>query len=149
MRILLQRVTSASVSVAGETIGRCGPGLLLLVGIGKSDTEITIDAMIQKVIHLRIFADDSGRMNRSLLDCGGAVLAVSQFTLYADCRKGRRPSFIEAADPETGFHLFDSFVVKLRTFVGQVEAGRFGAMMQVQLVNDGPVTIWLDSESSL
>lgn len=146
MRILLQRVKSASVSVAGETIGRTGPGLLLLVGIGKTDTEATLDAMIYKVLYLRIFADELGKMNLSLLDTGGGILAVSQFTLYADCRKGRRPSFIEAADPETGSRLFECFVAKLGTHVSHVETGRFGAMMDVELVNDGPVTIWLDSD---
>lgn len=145
MRILLQRVKSASVRVDGETIGRTGPGLLLLVGIGKTDTEATLEAMIHKVIYLRIFGDESDKMNLSLLDTGGGILAVSQFTLYADCRKGRRPSFIDAADPQTGSRLFDLFVSKLLTHISHVETGRFGAMMDVELVNDGPVTIWLDS----
>jgi len=145
MRILLQRVREAKVTVNGETVGQIGSGLLLLVGIGHEDSEATLAPMAQKVIQLRIFADEEGKMNRSLLDSGGEILAVSQFTLHADCREGRRPSFIRAAPPETGARLFDQFVESLRAQNVRVETGRFGAMMDVHLINDGPVTIWLDS----
>lgn len=159
MRVLIQRVKQASVTVDGEIVGRIGPaaagasdassGLLLFVGIGLGDTEALIEPMAQKIVHLRIFADEAGKMNRSLLEIGGEVLAVSQFTLYADCRKGRRPSFVGAAEPEQGRFLFDRFVESLRASGLRVETGRFGAMMDVQLVNDGPVTIWLDSSELL
>lgn len=145
MRVLLQRVTEAGVEVAGETVGEIGPGLLLLVGVGRGDDLATVRAMVGKIVNLRIFADDEGKMNRSLLDTGGEALAVSQFTLHADCRKGRRPNFIAAAPPAEGEMLFNQFVAELRAAVPRVETGRFGAMMRVRLVNDGPVTIWLDS----
>ncbi len=150
MRVLLQRVKEARVTVAGKIVGQIGKvapgGLLALVGIGKSDTEADLDPMVRKILNLRIFEDNEGKMNRSLLDIGGEILAVSQFTLYADCRKGRRPSFIGAADPESGRELFDQWVEKLRAAGTHVETGEFGAMMEVSLINDGPVTIWLDSE---
>lgn len=149
MRVLLQRVAGARVDVEGETIGEIGAGLLLLVGIGREDDASVVAPMAGKIVNLRVFPDDEGRMNRSLSETGGAVLAVSQFTLHADCRKGRRPNFLAAAPPAEGEALFDAFVTELRSLVPRVETGRFGAMMQVHLVNDGPVTIWLDSEEIL
>lgn len=152
MRILLQRVREARVTVAGETVGEIGgengpAGLLLLVGIAAGDTPEVLQAMARKVVNLRIFGDEEEKMNLSLLDTGGEALAVSQFTLYADCRKGRRPSFTGAASPETGERLFNQFVEILRQQGPGVETGRFGAMMDVHLINDGPVTVWLDSET--
>lgn len=157
MRILIQRVSEARVTVGGEVVGeiaardgRSGPvGLALLVGVGGEDTEAVLEPMARKVVNLRIFPDEDGKMNRSLLDAGGEILAVSQFTLYADCRKGRRPSFLGAAPPELGERLFNGFVDVLRAHGPRVATGRFGAMMDVALVNHGPVTIWLDSEQSL
>lgn len=157
MRILIQRVSEARVTVGGEVVGeiavrdgRSGPvGLALLVGVGGEDTEAVLEPMARKVVNLRIFPDENGKMNRSLLDAGGEILAVSQFTLYADCRKGRRPSFLGAAPPELGERLFNGFVDVLRAHGPRVATGRFGAMMDVALVNHGPVTIWLDSEQSL
>ncbi len=146
MRVLVQRVRSASVVVEEETIGAIDAGLLLLVGIGQEDAEATLGPMAQKIVNLRILADEAGKMNRSLLEAGGAILAVSQFTLHADCRKGRRPNFLQAAPPETAARLFDRFVEILRAAGVRVATGRFGAMMDVHLVNDGPVTIWLNSE---
>jgi D-tyrosyl-tRNA(Tyr) deacylase len=147
MRVLLQRVSQASVEVAGETVGQCGAGLLLLVGIGPDDDQATLLRMADKLLNLRIFPDDAGKMNLSLLDVEGQILAVSQFTLFADSRKGRRPSFVGAAPPEQASAMFDEFVALLKQGgAGKVETGRFGAHMEVSLVNDGPVTIWLDSE---
>ncbi len=143
MRIVLQRVKEASVTV-GERISEIGPGLLLLVGIAHGDGEAEANWLADKVAGLRIMGDEEGKMNRSVKDIGGAVLAVSQFTLLADTRKGRRPSFVGAAPPEEAARLFDYFCERLRTAgVGPVETGRFGAMMDVALVNDGPVTIVL------
>lgn len=152
MRVLLQRVQNASVTVEGRAVGAIGPGLLLLVGIGQEDARdggAALEPMAGKVVNLRIMADDEGRMNRSLLETGGAILAVSQFTLHADTRRGRRPSFTDAAAPETGRAMFERFIEALRAHGPRVESGEFGAMMQVALVNDGPVTIWLDSETLL
>lgn len=148
MRILIQRVTSANVVVDNATTGAIGPGLLLLVGITHSDTEAAEDRMADKIVKLRIFSDDAGLMNRSVVDVGGEVLAVSQFTLYADARKGNRPSYTDAARPEQASPAFDRFVGKLAARLGKpVATGVFGADMKVSLVNDGPVTIWLDSET--
>lgn len=148
MRILIQRVTSANVVVDNATTGAIGPGLLVLVGITHSDTEAAEDRMVDKIVKLRIFSDDAGLMNRSVLDVGGEVLAVSQFTLYADARKGNRPSYTDAARPEQASPAFDRFVGKLAARLGKpVATGVFGADMKVSLVNDGPVTIWLDSET--
>ena len=145
MRIVLQRVTHASVAVGGEIISQIGPGLLLLVGVAKGDTEAEADWLAEKVAGLRILADDDGKMNRSVRDVGGSVLAVSQFTLLADVRKGKRPSFVGAAPPEEASPLFDYFCEKLRSAgIARVETGSFGAMMDVSLVNDGPVTIVLE-----
>jgi D-tyrosyl-tRNA(Tyr) deacylase len=145
MRIVLQRVKEASVTVGGDRISAIGPGLLLLVGVAHGDGEPEADWLAEKVAGLRIMADEEGKMNRSVKDMGGAVLAVSQFTLLADTRKGRRPSFVGAAPPEEATRLFDYFCGRLRAAgVEQVETGRFGAMMDVALVNDGPVTIVLE-----
>ncbi len=144
MRVLLQRVSEASVSVAGQEIGRCGNGLLLLIGIKAGDSSAEVHYLAEKCLQLRIFADAEGKMNRSLLDIGGEILAISQFTLYADTRKGRRPSFIEAAAPEISEPLYELFVQELRAAGVRVATGQFGAEMAVSLVNDGPVTILLE-----
>lgn len=146
MRVLIQRVSSASVEVDGNVIGEIGSGLLLLVGVGREDDASVLDPMLSKVLNLRIFNDEAGKMNLSVMDVGGELLVVSQFTLHADCRKGRRPSFVKAAPPDEGRTLFDRFVTLARSQVKKVETGQFGAHMNVSLVNDGPVTIWLDSE---
>lgn len=148
MRIVLQRVRAACVNVAEEQVGRIDHGLLLLVGIGKTDDERAIHYLANKVLNLRVFADEHGKMNRSLLDVSGGILAVSQFTLYGDTRKGRRPSFDQAALPDVAKRLFGAFVAKLKESPLQVETGRFGAEMQVELINDGPVTFILESPMS-
>jgi D-tyrosyl-tRNA(Tyr) deacylase len=145
LRIVLQRVTRASVRIDGETVGAIDGGLLLLVGVADGDDEATARRLAQKCAEMRIFADDEGRFNRSLLDISGAALVVSQFTLLADVRKGRRPSFTDAAAPEVASALVDAFADALREMGVRVESGRFGAHMEVELVNDGPVTIVLDS----
>jgi len=148
MRVLLQRVTAGRVTVQGQPTGEIGPGLVLLVGIGQGDTQNAADRLAQKVAALRIFSDDEGRFNHSLLDVGGAALVVSQFTLYADTRKGKRPSFAQAAPPEHARPLIDRFVSALRGLgIHPVATGTFGAHMTVEIHNDGPVTIWLDSET--
>jgi len=144
MRLVVQRVGRASVDVAGERIAEIGRGLLLLVGIASGDEDIDFRRAADKVVHLRIFQDDEGRMNRSVVDVGGRILAVSQFTLYGDTRKGRRPSFVGAAAPEVAKPLFDRFVDALRVEGVDVEVGRFGAKMAVELLNDGPVTLVID-----
>lgn len=145
MRVVLQRVTSASVTIEREVVGRIGRGFLLLVGFGPDDDEDALDWMADKLVGLRLFPDDEGRMNRSLEDVGGDLLAVSQFTLYGDTSRGRRPSFVGAAPPERAEALYERFVARLRERApGAVETGRFGAMMQVELVNDGPVTLILE-----
>ncbi len=147
MKALVQRVGSATVSVGGIPAGSIGRGLLVLAGFGRDDTEADLDWMASRLVNLRIFPDASGDMNLSLLDSGGDILAVSQFTLHADCSKGRRPSFMNARDPLEASALFDLFTQKLRAFGPSVPTGVFGAMMEVALVNDGPVTIMLDSPS--
>lgn len=147
MRVLLQRVTRAEVSVDGAVKGSIGPGLLILVGVGPDDSEETAKALAAKSVDLRIFRDDEGRTNRSLADTGGAVLVVSQFTLYGDTRKGRRPSFIYAAKPDLAAQLVEVFAVAIEERGISVGRGEFGAEMEVELVNDGPMTIWLDSEA--
>ncbi|MEQ1597048.1 MAG: D-aminoacyl-tRNA deacylase [Casimicrobium sp.] len=148
MRVLIQRVTSATVTVDGNITGEICGGLLLLVGITHADTEAIEDRMADKIVKLRIFSDEQGLMNKSLLDTGGALLAVSQFTLFADAKKGNRPSYTDAARPEQASPAFDRFVAKLATRIGRpVPTGVFGADMKVSLINDGPVTIWLDSEA--
>jgi D-aminoacyl-tRNA deacylase len=145
MRIVLQRVREASVTVGGEVISEIGPGLLLLVGVAHADAEAEADWLAEKISGLRIMRDDEGKMNLSVSDTGGAVLAVSQFTLLADTRKGKRPSFVGAAPPAEAERLFDYFCERLREAgVDRVEKGTFGAMMDVALVNDGPVTIVLE-----
>jgi D-tyrosyl-tRNA(Tyr) deacylase len=144
VRVLVQRVSSASVTIGGSVTGSIGRGLLLLVGFRVDDVETSLDWMTDKVCGLRIFADDEGKMNRSVEDVGGALLVVSQFTLYGDSAKGKRPSFIDAARPETAIPLYEKFISLLRARGPRVETGQFGADMQVALVNDGPVTIWLE-----
>lgn len=146
MRAVLQRVTRASVTVDGEIVGQIGRGFLILLGIGQGDGEAEVKALVEKIVNLRVFPDDEGKMNRSLLDSGGAALVVSQFTLYADVRKGRRPSFIDAAPPALAEPLVARFMAALAADGIHVEGGVFGAHMDVALLNDGPVTIWLDSE---
>ena len=145
MRALLQRVAGADVRVDGEVVGATGPGLVVLLGVGRGDEEATADGLAQRVVELRIFADDEGRTNRSLLDVGGGALVVSQFTLYADTRRGRRPGFTDAAPPDVAERLYERFCERLEAAGVAVGRGRFGASMQVALVNDGPFTIWLDT----
>ena len=141
MRAVVQRVSEARVTVAGETVGEIGRGLLVLLGVGHEDEPAGIVALAGKIARLRIFADDAGQMNRSVIDTGGSVLAVSQFTLLADTRKGNRPSFVAAAPPERAEPLYEAFVDALRALGVEVATGRFGRSMEVALVNDGPVTI--------
>ena len=145
MRAVVQRVTSARVIVDGSVSGKIAAGLLVLVAVGGEDTAATASVMAEKVTNLRIFNDEQGKMNRSVLDVGGAILAVSQFTLYGDARGQRRPSFIQAAPPEQGKALYEEFVGALQTLGVHVETGVFQTHMSVELVNDGPVTILLDS----
>lgn len=145
MRVLLQRVSRAAVNVEGTVRGSIGPGLMALVGVGPDDDAAVAEAMAAKSVDLRIFRDADGRTNRSLLDTGGAMLVVSQFTLYGDTRKGRRPSFIYAAKPDMAAHLVEVFAAAVEERGISVGRGQFGAEMEVELVNDGPMTIWLDS----
>ncbi|MFI5291839.1 MAG: D-aminoacyl-tRNA deacylase [Candidatus Limnocylindrales bacterium] len=145
MRLLLQRVTRASVTVEGEVIGRIGPGLMVLVGVGHYDDEARAEALAGRVADLRIFRDTEGKTNLSLIDVGGSALVISQFTLYGDTRKGRRPSFLDAAPPALGEALYERFADALAARGVPVERGIFGAEMEVELINDGPMTIWLDS----
>ena len=147
MRVVLQRCSRAEVRIDGETVGKIGRGFLLLVGVTDGDTTKEADLLAKKVGQMRVFEDAEGKMNLGLKEVDGAILSISQFTLYADCKKGNRPSFIRAARPETAEPLYDYFNAKLRTEYGlQVETGRFGADMKVDFINDGPVTILLDSE---
>ena len=149
MRALLQRVTGAGVRVGGpdgELVGEIGPGLVVLLGVGPDDTDAVADDLARTVAELRIFRDDGGRTNLSLLDTGGAALVISQFTLYADTRRGRRPGFTRAAAPGLAERLYSRFADALRRLGIRTATGRFGAAMQVQLVNDGPFTIWLDTD---
>lgn len=146
MRALLQRVSSASVRVDGETIGSIDAGLVVLLGVGPDDDDATADALASRVIHLRIFRDDDGRTNRSLVDIGGAILVVSQFTLFADTRRGRRPGFTGAAPPDLAERCYERFAATVRGLGITVATGRFGAEMAVELVNDGPFTLWLDTD---
>jgi D-aminoacyl-tRNA deacylase len=145
MRAAVQRVSESEVTVDGESVGRIGRGLMVLLGVAGGDTETEVRFLADKIPRLRIFEDDGGKMNRSLLDVGGGMLVVSQFTLLADCRKGRRPSFVQAAQPETANALYEDFVRRVRELGIHVETGQFGAMMAVSLVNDGPVTLILES----
>ena len=145
MRAVVQRVSRASVTVDGEITGKIGKGLLVLLGISTDDEESDAVYLLDKIINLRIFEDAAGKMNLSLAETSGELLVVSQFTLYGDTRRGRRPSYIEAAAPEKANSLYEFFVAEARKQIGRVETGRFQAMMDVELVNDGPVTILLDS----
>ena len=145
MRAVIQRVKESMVSVDGREVGRIGHGMLVLLGVHRQDTDAGAKELARKISHLRIFEDAEGKMNRSLLDTGGEMLVVSQFTLYGDCRKGRRPSFVEAAPPAMAERLYNCFVNRVRQEGIVVETGRFRAMMAVSLVNDGPVTLILDS----
>ncbi len=148
MRLLIQRVSEASVTVGDQTVGAIGPGLLVLVGVTHSDTEAIEDRMADKLVKLRIFNDAEGKMNKSVIDVQGDVLAVSQFTLFADASSGNRPSYTAAARPEQASAAFDRFIAKLSAKLGRaVPTGVFGADMKVRLLNDGPVTIWLDSDT--
>jgi D-tyrosyl-tRNA(Tyr) deacylase len=144
MRAVIQRVTRASVRVDEKTIGQIEKGLLVLLGVARTDTEKDVDLLVEKIVNLRIFDDEQGKMNLSVLDAGGEILAVSQFTLYGDTRRGRRPSYIEAAEPARANELYELFVREAAKFV-HVETGQFQAMMQVELINDGPITILVDS----
>jgi len=145
MRVVIQRVKESIVSVDGREVGRIGHGMLVLLGIHRQDTDAGAGELARKISQLRIFEDAGSKMNRSLLDTGGEMLVVSQFTLYGDCRKGRRPSFVEAAPPALAERLYNCFVNRVRQEGIVVETGRFRAMMAVSLVNDGPVTLILDS----
>jgi D-tyrosyl-tRNA(Tyr) deacylase len=145
MRVVLQRVTSGKVTVAGQTIAEIGLGMVILLGIAPTDSETQARILAEKVAHLRIFTDDQGKLNHSILEIGGQALVVSQFTLYADTRKGRRPSFTDAALPEIARPLVERFAVLLRELGVPTETGQFGAHMRVEIANDGPVTILMES----
>jgi D-tyrosyl-tRNA(Tyr) deacylase len=145
MRAVIQRVSEARVSVKGETAGAIGPGLLVLLGVGRGDGDKEVDWLVEKTVNLRIFEDAAGKFNRSLLESGGEMLVVSQFTLHGDCRKGRRPSFTSAAPPEEAEILYGRFVEKVRALGVRVETGVFRAMMEVALVNSGPVTLIVET----
>ncbi len=145
MRALIQRVRRSDVRIGGEVVGSIGPGMTVLIGVGDMDTEAEAAKIARKIEGLRIFEDDAGKMNRSITEIGGHILAISQFTLYADARKGRRPSFVHAALPDKAEPLVQAVVAQLRAAGIHVETGRFGAEMLVTIENDGPVTIWLDS----
>ena len=145
MRLVLQRVSEATVSVGGNMVGSIRTGLVILAGMAKSDSESDVDYLSDKILGLRVFPDSSGKMNLNIVDAGGSLLIVSQFTLYGDCRKGRRPSFDEAAAPEHAQSLYNYFVAKLRTGPVPVETGVFQASMEVHLINQGPVTILMDT----
>ena len=145
MRFVIQRVTDASVTVEGEVVGKIGKGYMVLIGVEENDTEAIADKMVDKMIKLRIFEDDEGKTNRSLADVDGELILVSQFTLYANCKKGNRPSFIEAGSPDKANSLYEYIIARCKERVPVVEKGIFGAMMSVALTNDGPFTILLDS----
>jgi D-tyrosyl-tRNA(Tyr) deacylase len=145
MRAVVQRVSESSVAVGPEVVGRIGRGLLVLLGVAKTDTEKESAYLAEKIVNLRIFEDEGGRLNRSLIEVGGEMLVVSQFTLLADCRKGRRPSFTAAAEPELAARLYEHFVRQTAKLGIPVQTGRFQALMAVSLVNDGPVTLIIDS----
>ena len=146
VRVVLQRCLEASVSIDGKLVGEIGQGLLILLGVGHDDGQTDVDWMCKKIANLRVFEDEEGKMNRSVLDVGGATLVVSQFTLYGNCRKGRRPSFVHAGHPTIAEPLVDQFCTALSDLgIQDVQTGRFGADMKVQLINDGPVTLIIDS----
>ena len=147
MRFVIQRVKQASVEVEQEVIGQIEEGFLVLIGVGQQDTKEIADKMIKKMLGLRIFSDENDKINRSLKDVGGNLLLISQFTLYADCRKGNRPNFLQAAKPELAEQLYEAFLAYCRSQVEKVECGIFGADMQVSLCNDGPFTIVLDTNN--
>ena len=146
MRLVIQKVSSSNVKINNEVVGSIDKGFMVLVGITDSDNKMIVDKMVDKLINLRIFEDENGKLNLSLLDVKGRILSISQFTLYANCKKGRRPSFIEAAKPDISKPLYEYFNQQLKEKGVMVETGVFGAMMEVSLVNDGPVTIILDSK---
>ena len=146
MRFVIQRVTEASVTIDGEIIGQIGKGFMVLIGVAESDTEEIADKLIRKLIGLRIFEDEQGKTNLSLADVDGGLLLVSQFTLYANCKRGNRPSFIEAGKPDMANEMYEYIIEKCRESVEEVQTGEFGADMKVQLLNDGPFTILLDSD---
>jgi len=146
MRFVIQRVTESTVKVDGEIIGQIGKGFMVLIGVGQNDTEEIADKMVKKMVGLRIFEDENGKTNLSLADVDGSLLLISQFTLYANCKKGNRPSFIESGSPDKAEFLYEYIIEKCRQSVPVVEKGSFGADMKVSLVNDGPFTIVLDSE---
>ena len=148
MRAVVQRVKRASVTVEGEIVGKIDNGFLVLLGVSGDDTEADARYCVEKILNLRVFEDGDGKMNLSLLDIGGKLLAVSQFTLYGDTRRGRRPSFIAAAQPNEANRLYEYFVSECRKQIDRVETGRFQAMMDVELINDGPVTILIDSQKT-
>lgn len=148
MRAVVQRVSQARVEVQGQQVGAIGFGLLVLLGVGREDTEADARYLADKIVHLRIFADDEGKLNRSVLETGGAVLAVSQFTLWGDCRKGRRPSFVEAAPAEPARRLYETFIQAVKALGVSVATGVFQETMAVHLTNDGPVTLLLDSRKT-
>lgn len=145
MKIVLQRVTEASVTVEGECLGKIGSGLLIFLGVGSEDTKEVTEKLFEKILKMRIFADEKGKTNLSLIDVEGELLVISQFTLYANCKKGNRPSFTEAAPPELAEELYEYFLELAKNRFGKVESGQFGADMKVQIQNDGPFTIVLDS----
>jgi len=146
MRAVVQRVSRAEVRVEGRVVGRIDHGLVVLLGVGQGDTPAAGEWLAEKIVNLRIFDDEQGKMNQSLVESDGAILCVSQFTLYGDCRRGRRPSYDRAASPEAAKSLYDSFIDSLRSYGIRVETGEFRAMMDVELVNDGPVTLLLDAD---
>ncbi|MCR4586161.1 MAG: D-tyrosyl-tRNA(Tyr) deacylase [Lachnospiraceae bacterium] len=146
MRFVIQRVTEASVTIGGSVKGSIGRGFMVLIGIGESDTKEVADKMVKKLVGMRIFADENDKTNLSLADVGGSLLLISQFTLYADCRKGNRPSFVHAGGPEMATELYEYIIEECRKTVPDVQTGEFGADMAVSLINDGPFTIILDSE---
>ena len=145
MRAVVQRVSRAAVTISGETVGETGRGLLVLLAVAHDDAQPQVDWLAEKIAGLRVFPDEAGKMNRDITEAGGSMLIVSQFTLYGDCRKGRRPSFIGAAAPEIAVPLYEAFIRAVRGLGVEVAAGKFGADMRVELVNDGPVTLILDS----
>ena len=149
MRLVIQKVSSSNVKINNEVVGSIDKGFMVLVGITDSDNKMIVDKMVDKLINLRIFEDENDKLNLSLLDVKGSILSISQFTLYANCKKGRRPSFIEAAKPDISKPLYEYFNQQLKEKGVMVETGVFGAMMEVSLVNDGPVTIILDSKEIL
>lgn len=146
MRAVIQRVSRASVEISNEVFAEIGAGLLVLLGVGGDDTSTDAEYLAEKIVNIRVFVDEEGKMNRSMLETGGAMLVVSQFTLYGDVRRGRRPSYSDAAEPEKANQLYEYFVERVRSFGVNVETGVFQAMMKVSLTNDGPVTILLDSQ---